>query len=112
VVVGGQDMIMMREETFGPVAPIMVVADLDEAVAHANALEFGLVCYLYTRDLRTSLEGAERLEFGTVNVNSVGGGDVRFPYAGWKQSGLGLELSREGLEEYLRTKSVRIEFGY
>jgi succinate-semialdehyde dehydrogenase / glutarate-semialdehyde dehydrogenase len=112
VVVGGQDMISLREETFGPVAPIMVVSDLDEAIARANALDFGLVCYLYTRDLRSSLEGAERLEFGTVNVNNVGGGDVRFPYAGWKQSGLGVELSREGLEEYLRTKSVRIEIGY
>jgi succinate-semialdehyde dehydrogenase / glutarate-semialdehyde dehydrogenase len=112
VVVGGPDMIMLREETFGPVAPIVVVADLDEAITRANALDFGLVCYLYTRDLRTGLEGAERLEFGTVNVNSVGGGDVRFPYAGWKQSGVGVELSREGLEEYLRTKSVRIEIGY
>jgi succinate-semialdehyde dehydrogenase / glutarate-semialdehyde dehydrogenase len=112
VLVGGPDMIMMREETFGPVAPIVVVPDLDEAFARANALDFGLVCYLYTRDLRTSLDGAERLEFGTVNVNSVGGGDVRFPYAGWKQSGLGVELSREGLDEYLRTKSVRIEIGY
>jgi succinate-semialdehyde dehydrogenase / glutarate-semialdehyde dehydrogenase len=112
VVVGGPDMIMLREETFGPVAPIVVVADLDEAIARSNALDFGLVCYLYTRDLRTSLDGAERLEFGTVNVNSVGGGDVRFPYAGWKQSGLGVELSRQGLEEYLRTKSVRIEIGY
>ena len=112
VVLGGPEMVMLREETFGPVAPILVVADLDEAIARANALDFGLVCYLYTRDLRASLEGAERLEFGTVNVNSVGGGDVRFPYAGWKQSGLGVELSREGLGEYLRTKSVRIEIGY
>jgi succinate-semialdehyde dehydrogenase / glutarate-semialdehyde dehydrogenase len=112
VVLGGEDMIMLRQETFGPVAPILVVDDLDEAIGRANALDFGLVCYLYTRDLRTSLEGAERLEFGTVNVNNVGGGDVRFPYAGWKHSGLGVELAREGLAEYLRTKNVRIETGY
>jgi succinate-semialdehyde dehydrogenase/glutarate-semialdehyde dehydrogenase len=112
VVVGGADMIMLREETFGPVAPIMVVADLDEAIARANALDFGLVCYLYTRDLHAAIEGAERLEFGTVNVNSVGGGDVRFPYAGWKQSGLGVELGGQGMDEYLRTKNVRIELGY
>ncbi|HTU04443.1 MAG TPA: aldehyde dehydrogenase family protein, partial [Trebonia sp.] len=64
VVVGGEDMVMLREETFGPVAPILVVEDLDEAIARANALDFGLVCYLYTRDLRTSIESAERLEFG------------------------------------------------
>jgi acyl-CoA reductase-like NAD-dependent aldehyde dehydrogenase len=112
VVVGGQELIMFREETFGPVAPIMVVEDLDEAIERANALDFGLVCYLYTRDLRTSIEGAERLEFGTVNVNNVGGGDVRFPYSGWKHSGLGVELGHQGLAEYLRTKNIRIEIGY
>jgi succinate-semialdehyde dehydrogenase / glutarate-semialdehyde dehydrogenase len=112
VVVGGDDPVMFREETFGPVAPIAVVDNLDEAISRANALDFGLVCYLYTRDLRTSIESAERLEFGTVNVNSVGGGDVRFPYSGWKHSGLGLELGRDGLAEYLRTKNIRIEIGY
>jgi acyl-CoA reductase-like NAD-dependent aldehyde dehydrogenase len=112
VVVGGEDLVMLREETFGPVAPILVVEDLDEAITRANALDFGLVCYLYTRDLRTSIESAERLEFGTVNVNNVGGGDVRFPYSGWKHSGLGLELGHDGLAEYLRTKNIRIEIGY
>jgi succinate-semialdehyde dehydrogenase / glutarate-semialdehyde dehydrogenase len=112
VVVGGQDMVMLREETFGPVAPILVVDDLEEAIGRANALDFGLVCYLYTRDLRTGIETAERLEFGTVNVNNVGGGDVRFPYSGWKHSGLGVELGHDGLMEYLRTKNIRIEIGY
>ena len=112
VVVGTDEMAMMNTETFGPVAPIMVVEDLDEAILRANALQFGLVSYLYTRDLRTALEGAERLEFGTVNVNNVGGGDVPFPYPGWKHSGLGVELGHQGLEEYLRTKHVRIEIGY
>jgi acyl-CoA reductase-like NAD-dependent aldehyde dehydrogenase len=58
------------------------------------------------------LEAAEGLEFGTVNVNNVGGGDVPFPYPGWKHSGLGVELGHQGLEEYLRTKHVRIEIGY
>jgi succinate-semialdehyde dehydrogenase / glutarate-semialdehyde dehydrogenase len=120
VVLGGEDgrddgsdgMAMLREETFGPVAPILVVEDLDEAIGRANALDFGLVCYLYTRDLRATIESAERLEFGTVNVNNVGGGDVRFPYAGWKHSGLGVELAHEGLAEYLRTKNVRLGIGY
>jgi succinate-semialdehyde dehydrogenase / glutarate-semialdehyde dehydrogenase len=112
VVVGADAMAMMHEETFGPVAPVVVVEDMDEAIERANSLEYGLVCYLYTRDLRTSLFGAERLEFGTVNVNNVGGGEVAFPYSGWKQSGLGTELSHQGLEEYLNTKHVRIEAGY
>ena len=112
VVVGGDGMVMLTEETFGPVVPVAVVEDMDEAIARANSLQYGLVCYLYTRDLRTSLLGAERLEFGTVNVNNVGGGEVAFPYSGWKQSGLGVELSHQGLEEYLNTKHVRIEAGY
>jgi succinate-semialdehyde dehydrogenase/glutarate-semialdehyde dehydrogenase len=112
VVLGGPDLLMLREETFGPVAPILVVEDLDEAISRANALDYGLVCYLYTRDLRTSIQSAERLEFGTVNVNNVGGGDVSFPYSGWKHSGLGVELGRLGLAEYLRTKNVRLEMGY
>jgi succinate-semialdehyde dehydrogenase/glutarate-semialdehyde dehydrogenase len=112
VVVASEDMAMLNEETFGPVAPIMVVDDLDEAIERANSLQFGLVSYLYTRDLRTAVEAAERLEFGTVNVNNVGGGDVPFPYPGWKHSGLGVELGHQGLEEYLRTKHVRIEIGY
>jgi succinate-semialdehyde dehydrogenase / glutarate-semialdehyde dehydrogenase len=112
VVAGGDDLLMLKEETFGPVAPVVAVDDLDEAISRANALEFGLVCYLYTRDLRTAFEGAERLDFGTVNVNNVGGGDVRFPYAGWKHSGLGVELGRDGLAEYQRTKNIRFEIGY
>jgi len=55
---------------------------------------------------------AEGLEFGTVDVNNVSGGDVPFPYPGWKHSGLGVELGNRGLEEYLGTKHVRIEIGY
>jgi succinate-semialdehyde dehydrogenase / glutarate-semialdehyde dehydrogenase len=112
VVRGGDGLLMLREETFGPVAPVVVVDDLDEAIGRANALDFGLVCYLYTRDLRTSFAAAERLEFGTVSVNSVGGGDVHYPYAGWKRSGLGVELGQQGLEEYLRVKNIRMEIGY
>jgi len=112
VVVGDPELLMVREETFGPVAPIVVVDDADEAIERSNALDFGLVAYLYTRDLGMAMLGAERLEFGTVNVNNVGGGDVPFPYAGWKQSGLGIELSHQGIDEYLNVKHVRLELGY
>jgi acyl-CoA reductase-like NAD-dependent aldehyde dehydrogenase len=112
VVVGAADLLMLREETFGPVAPIVVVDDADEAIDRANELDVGLVAYLYTRDLRAATFGAERLDFGTVNINNVGGGDVGFPYAGWKQSGLGVELSHEGVGEYLRIKHIRTELGY
>jgi succinate-semialdehyde dehydrogenase/glutarate-semialdehyde dehydrogenase len=112
VVLGDATLRMAREETFGPVVPIIVVDDADEAIAYSNALEFGLVAYLYTRDLSMATLGAERLEFGTVNINNVGGGQVAFPYAGWKQSGLGVELSREGIEDFLQVKHIRTELGY
>jgi succinate-semialdehyde dehydrogenase/glutarate-semialdehyde dehydrogenase len=107
-----ETMSVLREETFGPVAPISVVDDMDEAIERANGLEYGLVAYLYTTDLRFSTLASERLEFGTVNVNNVGGGDVGFPYSGWKQSGLGVELSRHGMFEYLNVKHIRVEVGY
>jgi succinate-semialdehyde dehydrogenase / glutarate-semialdehyde dehydrogenase len=100
------------EEVFGPVAAITPVSGVDEAIERANAGESGLVAFLYTTDLRTATLGAERLEYGTVNINNVGGGDVPYPYAGWKQSGLGVELARDGLTAFLETKHVRVELGY
>ena len=103
---------MAQEETFGPVVPIVVVDDAEQAIDYSNSLDYGLVAYLYTRDLRMATLGAERLEFGTVNINNVGGGQVGFPYSGWKHSGLGVELSHQGIDEYLRVKHVRTELGY
>lgn len=100
---------VMREETFGPVAPIMPFNSVQEAIRLANDTRYGLVAYAYTSDLRTATLVGEGLEAGTVGINNVGGGEVPFPYGGWKQSGLGLELSHEGLEEYLLVKHVRIE---
>ncbi|MEW6047749.1 MAG: NAD-dependent succinate-semialdehyde dehydrogenase [Bacillota bacterium] len=100
---------VMREETFGPVAPIMRFSTADEAVRLANESPYGLVAYMYTSSLKTAIEVGERLEAGTVGVNNVAGGEVPFPYGGWKESGLGLELAHQGLEEYLLTKHVRLE---
>ncbi|MCS7173797.1 MAG: NAD-dependent succinate-semialdehyde dehydrogenase [Armatimonadetes bacterium] len=100
---------VMREETFGPVAPIMSFGDLQEALRLANDTPYGLVAYLYTRDLRTAFLVAEGLEAGTVGVNNVVGGEVPFPYGGWKESGFGLELSHEGLMEYLLIKHIRVD---
>lgn len=104
------DMLVMNEETFGPVAPIMEVSDLDEAVKLSNDTKYGLVSYLFTGDLQRGLKAAEELEYGTVGINNVSGGDVPYPYSGWKQSGIGVELSDEGLDEYLETKHVRIKY--
>ncbi|MBO8140709.1 MAG: NAD-dependent succinate-semialdehyde dehydrogenase [Firmicutes bacterium] len=102
-------MAVMREETFGPLAPVMKVRDLDEAIRLANDSPYGLVAYVYTQDLKTAFEVSERLECGTVGVNNVSGGEVAYPYGGWKESGIGLELSAHGLEEYLLIKHIRID---
>lgn len=99
-----------REETFGPVAPIMTFRDFDEAIRLANDTPYGLVAYVYTRDLKTAVLASERLEAGTVGINNVAGGEVPYPYGGWKESGIGVELSHHGLEEYLLIKHVRVEF--
>ena len=112
VVLGDVTLRMTQEETFGPVVPIVIVDDAEQAIEYSNSLDYGLVAYLYTRDLRMATVGAERLEFGTVNINNVGGGQVAFPYSGWKHSGLGVELSHQGIDEYLRVKHIRTELGY
>ncbi|HYF92388.1 MAG TPA: NAD-dependent succinate-semialdehyde dehydrogenase [Symbiobacteriaceae bacterium] len=104
------DMLVMSEETFGPVAPVMAVDSMQEAVRLANASPYGLVAYLFTRDLRTAHTVSEALEFGTVGINNVGGGEVAYPYGGWKESGLGVELGHAGLHEYLLTKHIRVDF--
>jgi acyl-CoA reductase-like NAD-dependent aldehyde dehydrogenase len=104
-----QDMKVMREETFGPVAPIAPFTSMDEGIALANDTPYGLVAYAFTRDLKTAMLAAERLEAGTVGINNVAGGEVPFPYGGWKESGFGIELSHQGLEEYLLTKHIRLE---
>jgi len=100
---------VMREETFGPVAPLMSFASVEDALALANDTPYGLVAYTFTSNLTTALHAAERLEAGTVGVNNVAGGEVPFPYGGWKESGFGTELSHQGLEEYLLTKHIRLE---
>lgn len=104
-------MLVMRDETFGPVAPIMSVKSLEEAVQFANASRYGLVAYLYTRDLGKALEVADRLDYGTVAINNVTGGEVEHPYAGWKESGFGFELSEHALEEFLIPKHIRMKWG-
>ncbi|MFO7171955.1 MAG: NAD-dependent succinate-semialdehyde dehydrogenase [Bacillota bacterium] len=103
------EMRIAREETFGPVAPITVVRDDEEALALANSTAYGLVAYLFTRSLDRAFRLAERLEAGTVGVNNCATVQLNAPYGGWKQSGLGVELGPEGIREYLRLKHVAIE---
>jgi succinate-semialdehyde dehydrogenase/glutarate-semialdehyde dehydrogenase len=99
---------VMREETFGPVAPIMRFKTLEEAVALANDSEYGLAAYVFTNDLKTALRAAEGLEAGGIGVNVNNVVDLQAPFGGWKESGLGRELGHHGLEAYLETKHIRL----
>ena len=98
------EMKVAREETFGPVAPLFRFKTEDEAIAMANATEFGLACYFYARDIGRVWRVGEALEYGMVGVNEGIISTAEAPFGGVKESGLGREGSRHGVEEYLETK--------
>ena len=100
---------LLREETFGPVAPIVPVDTLDEAIALANGVDYGLGANVYTRDLATAIRCARELKAGTVWINDPLTDNDAGPFGGFKRSGLGRELGREGLEAFQETKHVHIE---
>jgi succinate-semialdehyde dehydrogenase / glutarate-semialdehyde dehydrogenase len=97
-------MAVAREETFGPVAPLFRFKTEDEAIAMANATEFGLACYFYARDVGRVWRVAEGLEYGMVGINEGIISTAEAPFGGVKESGLGREGSRHGVEEYLEMK--------
>jgi succinate-semialdehyde dehydrogenase / glutarate-semialdehyde dehydrogenase len=99
---------MARQEIFGPVAPITTFGSDEEAVRMANGTEYGLVSYLYTRDLARTVAMAEALEFGMVGVNTGLVSNAAAPFGGMKASGFGREGGFEGIEEYLETTYVAI----
>ena len=99
---------LLKEEIFGPVAPIRAFTDEDEAIAAANDTEFGLVAYVYTRDVKRALRVVERLETGMVGLNQGLVSNPAAPFGGVKQSGFGREGGPEGIDEYLDTKYVAI----
>jgi acyl-CoA reductase-like NAD-dependent aldehyde dehydrogenase len=100
---------LLREETFGPVAPIVPVSSLDEAIELANATRFGLGANVYSRDLETVVRCLREIKAGTVWFNDPLTDNDAGPFGGFKQSGLGRELGREGLEAFQETKHVHIE---
>ena len=100
---------LLREETFGPVAPIVPVRSLDEAIELANGTRFGLGANVYTRDLRTIFRCMREIKAGTVWFNDPLTDNDAGPFGGFKQSGLGRELGQEGLEAFQETKHVHIE---
>jgi succinate-semialdehyde dehydrogenase / glutarate-semialdehyde dehydrogenase len=97
-----------REETFGPIAPVVVFDDDDDAVEMANDTTYGLASYVYTNDLRRALTAAEQLNFGMIGINDINPTSASVPFGGIKESGLGREGAREGILEYLDQKVVGI----
>jgi succinate-semialdehyde dehydrogenase / glutarate-semialdehyde dehydrogenase len=103
-----KDADLMREEIFGPVAPITTFTDDDEALRIANDTSFGLVAYAFTSDLRRTLRVSEGLEFGMVGINQGIVSNPAAPFGGVKHSGFGREGGPEGIDEYLSVKYVGI----
>lgn len=106
-----QEMLLMHDETFGPVLGVSRYRDLDDAVDRANSTFAGLAAYVYTQDLAETFHLGHELDYGNVAVNNVDAGIMNAPYGGRKGSGYGYEHGREGLEGYLQLKHLRIRHG-
>ena len=102
------DMRIAKEEVFGPVAPIIVVKDEDEAIKVANNSEFGLGASIWTNDGQRALRVAKKIDAGCVFINSSVKSDPRVPFGGIKKSGIGRELSHYGLKEFVNVKAVNV----
>ena len=102
------DALVMCEETFGPVAPVVGYASTEEVIRRANATRFGLAAYVYSQDVGQALQLAERLEFGGVGINVNDVCELQAPFGGWKHSGVGRELGSEGLLAYMEAKHIRM----
>jgi succinate-semialdehyde dehydrogenase/glutarate-semialdehyde dehydrogenase len=103
-----EDAQVLAEEIFGPVAPIATFREEKQALAAANRTEYGLVAYLYTRDLERAMRMAEGIETGMVGLNQGIVSNPAAPFGGVKQSGFGREGGFEGIGEYLETKYVAL----
>jgi succinate-semialdehyde dehydrogenase/glutarate-semialdehyde dehydrogenase len=97
---------MLKEEIFGPVAPVATFGSEEEALAAANDTEYGLVAYVYTSDLKRAIRVCEGLDTGMVGLNQGMVSNASAPFGGVKQSGFGREGGKEGIAEYLETKYV------
>ncbi len=101
---------MLNEEIFGPVASIQTFKSEDEAIKRANDTEYGLVAYLYTKDLSRGMRVSEKLDFGMIGLNRGLVSDPAAPFGGSKQSGLGREGAQEGMKEFLETQYVSVSW--
>jgi succinate-semialdehyde dehydrogenase/glutarate-semialdehyde dehydrogenase len=101
---------MLNEEIFGPVASIQAFRSEDEVIRRANDTEYGLVAYLYTKDLSRGLRVSEQLDFGMIGLNRGLVSDPAAPFGGTKQSGIGREGAHEGMMEFLETQYVSVSW--
>jgi len=102
------DMLSYRDETFGPIAPVILFDDEEEVIRMANDTEYGLAAYLYTQDLSRAIRVSEALRFAIVGINDINPTSAAAPFGGMKESGLGREGGQEGIIEYLETKLIGI----
>ena len=100
------NMRVFREEIFGPVAPVLRFSDEAEAIALANDTEYGLAAYLYTNDIGRVWRVSEAVEYGMVGVNEVAITSELIPFGGVKESGMGREGSKYGIEDYVEVKYI------
>jgi succinate-semialdehyde dehydrogenase/glutarate-semialdehyde dehydrogenase len=100
--------VVMREETFGPIAPISSYSSLDEAVGRANSTPYGLAGFIFSEDMGDSLALARRLEVGMVGINNLTIATAEAPFGGVKMSGFGREGGLEGVSDYTVTKYVNV----
>ncbi|BFZ58985.1 aldehyde dehydrogenase (NAD(P)(+)) ald5 [Savitreella phatthalungensis] len=105
------DMKVMREEIFGPVVAISKFTDIEDALRQANDTTYGLASGLFTRNLNTAIEVSNRLQAGTVWVNSWNTIHHQLPFGGYKTSGIGRELGKYALDNYTQVKTVQINLG-
>src|SRR5690554_1475717 len=99
-----REMKIYREETFGPVAPIITYRSEDDVLAMANDTEYGLAAYIYSNNISTAMAAVDALDFGIIGVNDINPTSAAAPFGGMKNSGLGREGAQQGIEEYLETK--------
>src|SRR5699024_9567098 len=103
------EMKIMKEETFGPVAPITVFESDEEVIEAANDTDYGLASYIYTKDIARAIHVAESLDFGIIGLNDALPGVAQAPFGGMKESGYGREGGHQGIRDYLEEKYISLE---
>jgi succinate-semialdehyde dehydrogenase/glutarate-semialdehyde dehydrogenase len=103
-----KDAPVVRDETFGPVAPIISFKNEEEAIQIANSTEFGLGASIWSRETEKAMRMTRHIECGMIAINNIIGSDPRLPFGGMKKSGVGRELYRVGMLEFMTVKSMKV----